>query len=76
MFDVCAARNLAAHVSIFKPGFLRIGLAYHALRHLPPAKIQLYFDGEVLPFGLPPTTASLDAYRAMLAGTGLPWMVG
>lgn len=76
MFDVCRARGLAAHVSIFEPGFLRVALAYHARGHLPPAKIQLYFGGDVLPFGLPPTAASLDAYLAMLAGTGLPWMVG
>jgi uncharacterized protein (DUF849 family) len=76
MFDVCLARGLATHVSIFEPGFLRIALAYHARGRLPPAKIQLYFGGDVLPFGLPPTTASLDAYLAMLAGTGLPWMVG
>jgi len=76
MFDVCIARGLAAHVSIFEPGFLRIALAYHAQRRLPPAKIQLYFGGDALPFGLPPTAASLDAYLAMLAGTELPWMVG
>ena len=76
MFDVCNARKLAAHVSIFEPGFLRIALAYHARRRMPPAKIQLYFGGDALPFGLPPTAASLDAYLAMLAGTDLPWMVG
>ncbi len=76
MFDVCRARGVAAHVSIFEPGFLRIALAYHARQRLPPAKIQLYFGGDVLPFGLPPTAASLDAYLAMLAGTELPWMVG
>ncbi len=76
MFDVCVARGLAAHVSIFEPGFLRIALAYHARRRLPPAKIQLYFGGDALPFGLPPTAASLDAYLAMLAGSELPWMVG
>ena len=76
MFDVCGARGLATHVSIFEPGFLRIALAYHRRRRLPPAKIQLYFGGDALPFGLPPTAASLDAYLAMLAGTGLPWMVG
>jgi uncharacterized protein (DUF849 family) len=76
MFDVCAARDLAAHVSIFEPGFLRVALAYHARRRLPPAKIQLYFGGAALPFGLPPTAASLEAYLAMLAGTELPWMVG
>jgi 3-keto-5-aminohexanoate cleavage enzyme len=76
MVDVCHARGLAAHVSIFEPGFLRIALAYHARRRLPPAKIQLYFGGAALPFGLPPTAASLDAYLAMLEGTDLPWMVG
>ena len=71
MMDVCSARGLAIHVSIFEPGFLRIALAYHARGRLPPAKIQLYFGGDALPFGLPPTAASLDAYLAMLAGTGL-----
>lgn len=76
MFDWCLARGCAAHVSIFEPGFLRIALAYHARGRLPPAKIQLYFGGDALPFGLPPTTASLEAYLAMLAGTDLPWMVG
>ena len=76
MFDVCRARGLAAHVSIFEPGFLRVALAYHAHGRLPPAKIQLYFGGPTLPFGLPPTAPSLDAYLAMLDGTDLPWMVG
>ncbi len=76
MADACRARRLAVHVSIFEPGFLRVALAYHAAGRLPPAKIQLYFGGPCLPFGLPPTPPSLDAYLAMLAGTGLPWMVG
>jgi 3-keto-5-aminohexanoate cleavage enzyme len=76
MADRCRERGLAAHVSIFEPGFLRVALAYHAAGRLPPAKIQLYFGGPALPFGLPPTATSLDAYLAMLAGTGLPWMVG
>jgi uncharacterized protein (DUF849 family) len=76
MADVCRARGLGAHVSIFEPGFLRVALAYHAAGRLPPAKIQLYFGGPTLPFGLPPTAASLDAYLAMLADSGLPWMVG
>ena len=76
MVDVCRARGLAAHVSIFEPGFLRVALAYQAARGLPAAKIQLYFGGPELPFGLPPTAASLDAYLAMLAGSGLLWMVG
>ncbi len=76
MVDVCRARGVAAHVSIFEPGFLRVALAYQAAGRLPPAKIQLYFGGPVLPFGLPPTAVSLDAYLAMMAGSGLPWMVG
>jgi uncharacterized protein (DUF849 family) len=76
MADVCRQRGLAAHVSIFEPGFLRVALAYHAARRFPPAKIQLYFGGPALPFGLPPTAASLEAYLAMLEGSGLPWMVG
>jgi len=77
MMDVCRARGLGAHISIFEPGFLRVALAYHAAGRLPAGvKIQLYFGGPVLPFGLPPSAAGLDAYLAMLDGSGLPWMVG
>jgi 3-keto-5-aminohexanoate cleavage enzyme len=76
MADRCLERGLAAHVSIFEPGFLRVALAYHAAGRLPPAKIQLYFGGPATPFGLPPTAVSIDAYLAMLAGSDLPWMVG
>ena len=36
--------------------------------------MKLYFGGGI-PFGLPPTRAGLDAYLAMLDGTGLPWSV-
>jgi uncharacterized protein (DUF849 family) len=75
MAGVCKRRNLAASVSIFEPGFLRLALAYHAAGELPPAKIQLYFGGPALMFGLPPTRPSLDAYTDMLAGSGLLWMV-
>jgi uncharacterized protein (DUF849 family) len=77
MMDVCRTRRLGAHISIFEPGFLRVALAYRAAGRLPTGvKIQLYFGGPTLPFGLPPTAASLDAYLAMLDGSGLPWMVG
>jgi len=75
MVDVCQRRSLAASVSIFEPGFLRLALAYHSAGRLPPAKIQLYFGGPALMFGLPPTAASLDAYIDMLGDSGLPWMV-
>jgi uncharacterized protein (DUF849 family) len=76
MIDACCARRLAAHVSIFEPGFLRVTLAYRAAGRFPASKIQFYFGGPALPFGLPPTAASLEAYLAMLEGSGLPWMVG
>ncbi|MBI1816848.1 MAG: 3-keto-5-aminohexanoate cleavage protein [Deltaproteobacteria bacterium] len=76
MVDCCNARRLGTHISIFEPGFLRVALAYHAAGRLPPSKIQLYFGGPTLPFGLPPTAASLDAYQAMLGAHDLPWMVG
>jgi 3-keto-5-aminohexanoate cleavage enzyme len=36
--------------------------------------IKLYFGGKV-PFWLPPTPTSLDAYLAILDGRGLPWLV-
>jgi uncharacterized protein (DUF849 family) len=76
MFDWCRTRDLPVHVSVFEPGFLRVVLAHRKAGTLPrQVKIQLYFGGAV-PFGLPPTTRSLDAYLAMLEGTGLPWMVG
>jgi 3-keto-5-aminohexanoate cleavage enzyme len=77
MVEVCRSRGLGAHISIFEPGFLRVALAYHAAGRLPAGvKLQLYFGGPALPFGLPPTAAGLDAYLAMLDGCALPWMVG
>lgn len=77
MAEVCCRRQLGVHLSIFEPGFLRVALDYHRAGRLPPAlKVQLYFGGPALPFGLPPTVTSLDAYLAMLGDSGLPWMVG
>jgi uncharacterized protein (DUF849 family) len=76
MIDWCRERGLPVHVSIFEPGFLRVALGYHRAGQLPPAKIQLYFGGDALPFGLPPDEAGLDAYLHMLERSDLPWMVG
>ena len=76
MFEWCRTRRIPVHVSIFEPGFLRAVLTHLRAGTLPElVKIQLYFGGAT-PFGLPPTRTSLDAYLAMLDGTGLPWMVG
>ncbi|MHB8574019.1 MAG: beta-keto acid cleavage family enzyme [Dehalococcoidia bacterium] len=74
--DWCAVNQLGPSISIFEPGFLRLALAYHAVGKLPAgAQIKLYFGGGSPGFGMPPTTASLGAYLAMLDGTGLPWSV-
>jgi 3-keto-5-aminohexanoate cleavage enzyme len=51
---------LAPSISIFDPSFLRIALAFHDAGALPRGTlIKLYFGGKRLPFGLPPTRASL-----------------
>ena len=72
----CRRHRLPASVSIFEPGWLRLVLRMHADSRLPQgAMIKLYFGGEGLLFGLPSFEQSLDAYLAMLAGTGLPWLV-
>jgi uncharacterized protein (DUF849 family) len=77
IFGWCREVDVPVHVSIFEPGFLRLTLAHHRAGSLPRrTKIQLYFGGPVALFGLPPTQSSLDAYAAMLADAGLPWMVG
>lgn len=76
MIGRCAELGLAPSISIFDPSFLRVALAFHEAGALPPgALVKLYFGGPDLPFGLPPTAAGLDAYLAMLDGTGLPWSV-
>lgn len=74
MFETCAEHGLSPSVSIFEPGFLRVALAYHRAGRMPAgALIKLYFGANN--WGLPPTPASLDAYLAMLDGTGLSWSV-
>ncbi|ALS65142.1 3-keto-5-aminohexanoate cleavage protein [Pandoraea apista] len=78
--------KLPLTVGVSEPFNLRWALAEHAIGALPVGSmIKLYFGGEyslikigrrALNFGLPPTTAALDAYVSMLEGTGLPWSVG
>ena len=76
MFETCDRFRVPASISIFEPGFLRVVLAYQAARRVPRGSlVKLYFGGDVSPFGLPPTLPSLEAYLAMLHGTGLPWSV-
>jgi len=76
MIERCRELRIGISVSIFEPGFLRFILAYHHAGRLPPGvMIKLYFGADPLLFGLPPTTASLEAYLQLLDGTGLPWLV-
>ena len=76
MMDYCREHRLAPSISIFEPGWLRLALAYHARGELPRGTmLKLYFGGGSPLFGLPPTQHSLEAYLAMLDGTGLPWLV-
>jgi uncharacterized protein (DUF849 family) len=76
MFAFCRERGVGPSISIFEPGFLRVALTYHRAGWVPPgAMVKLYFGGEALPFGLPPTEASLEAYLDMIEGSGLHWSV-
>jgi uncharacterized protein (DUF849 family) len=80
---LCARHRLGPSVSIFEPGFLRSTLALQRAGRLPAgALVKLYFGGDhdyfgrpAATFGLPPTRPSLEAYLAMLEGSGLPWSV-
>lgn len=76
MIETCARLRVGVSVSTFEPGFLRVILAYHRAGRLPRGTfVKLYFGARPLSFGLPPTVPSLEAYLAMLEGTGLPWLV-
>jgi len=76
MIETCARLRVGMSISIFEPGFLRVVLAYHRAGRLPAGSfVKLYFGARDLSFGMPPTLPSLEAYLAMLDGTGLPWLV-
>lgn len=76
MFAACERLGVGCSISIFEPGFLRVVMAYHAAGRLPRGSfVKLYFGAAPFSFGLPPTLPSLEAYLAMLDGTGLPWLV-
>ncbi|MBI2766780.1 MAG: 3-keto-5-aminohexanoate cleavage protein [Chloroflexi bacterium] len=76
MFETCAALDLGPSISCFEPGFVRVVLRYWRAGRLPAGSlVKFYFGGEYVNFGLPPTAPSLDAYLAMIEGTGLTWSV-
>jgi uncharacterized protein (DUF849 family) len=77
MFAWCRERDVAVHVSIFEPGFLRLALGHLEAGTLPArAKLQFYFSGATTYFGLPATAWSLETYLRMLGDAPLRWMVG
>lgn len=74
--EACRRLQLGMSISIFEPSFMKFIMAYHRADRLPPGGIlKFYFASDALPFGLPPTEASLDAYLGMLGDCALPWSV-
>ena len=74
--ETCRRLNIGLSISIFEPGFLKFILAYYRAGKLPQGGIlKFYFGANHLPFGLPPSRASLEAYLGMIEGCGLPWLV-
>lgn len=83
-FAFCERRRLAPGIAIYEPGWLCTVLHYHRAGRLPAgAMVKLYFHGPYdmfgrgrgPSFGLPATTAALQAYLDLLDGTDLPWSV-
>jgi len=75
-FAFCRDNALISTLSIFEPGFLQLVLAHQRGGNLPKATVvKLEFSDGPLIYGLPASALSLDAYLAMLEGSGIPWMV-
>lgn len=74
--ETCRELGLGLSISIFEPGFLKFILAYDRAGRLPAGGIlKFYFGSMDLPFGMPATPDSLQAYLAMLGDCSLPWLV-
>jgi uncharacterized protein (DUF849 family) len=74
--EQCRKLDIGLSVSIFEPSFLKFIMAYYRAEKLPAgAMIKFYFGADNLPFGMPPTRASLNAYLGMMRDCDLPWLV-
>jgi uncharacterized protein (DUF849 family) len=74
--ETCRKLKIGLSISIFEPGFLKFILAYYRAQKLPAGgMLKFYFAADHLPFGMPPTRASLDAYLGMIDNCELPWLV-
>lgn len=66
--------GLRPTLQIFDPSFLRAALVFLEMGVLSePLLLKFYLGGPELPFGLPPTLKSLDAYLDMLKGVRANW---
>ncbi|MEH6569322.1 MAG: 3-keto-5-aminohexanoate cleavage protein [Halioglobus sp.] len=74
--ETCRRLKIGLSISIFEPSFLKFILAYYRAQKLPAGgMLKFYFGADHLPFGMPPTRASLDAYLGMIDNCDLPWLV-
>lgn len=77
MFAWCREHDVAVHVSIFEPGFLRLVLGHLEAGTLPAkTKLQFYLSGPNTYFGMPAEPWALDTYLRLLGDAPLRWMVG
>jgi 3-keto-5-aminohexanoate cleavage enzyme len=66
--------GLRPTLQIFDPSFLRAALIFLDQGVLAePLTVKFYFGGPELPFGLPPTLKSLEAYLDMIKGVRVNW---
>jgi uncharacterized protein (DUF849 family) len=66
--------GLRPTLQIFDPSFLRAALVFLDQGILTePLLLKFYFGGPELPFGLPPSLKSLEAYLDMLKGARVNW---
>jgi len=66
--------GLRPTVNMFEPGFVRATLLFLEQGLLTePLMVKFYFGGPELPFGLPPSLKSLEAYLEMFSGVRINW---
>jgi uncharacterized protein (DUF849 family) len=83
--DLNARLELGPQFAIFEPGFARALRVWHDAGRIPRgAMLKLYFGGDRgyfagaggsggVPFGLPPSSAALDAYLEIVGPLPYPW---
>jgi uncharacterized protein (DUF849 family) len=68
--------GLRPTINMFEPGFARATLIFLEQGLLSePLMVKFYFGGPELPFGLPPSLKSIEAYLDMFKGVRINWFV-